>query len=483
MKSETEVQAVEPIEPVVPTSEMGEVAHSFLRRSVVLGVIDLVLACGCYFAAWMARAFLKLPYTESLLPQERWDVVSHPWIALGITQVLFPYVLGLFDDVRRIRYREIVTLTFAGCALQTLTVASIFFMTNQAYPRTVIIIFAGLNFLALCAWRIYVKAEVAKVRTRVLVVGEDSSSVQEIIQEIESSPWMGLRIVGLVLYRNGHREGLKYPILGELDEIQDIITRYSVREIVFASKQSWKDRFLNSLSQLQASTSVRVAIIPSPFEMVIGRLRHVNIHDTPLIELSRNPNEPLERFLKRGFDLVASAIGLILFLPLLALLAIIIKLTSPGPIFYRQDRVGYAGKTFRVVKFRTMIDGAEDRSGETFAEENDPRVTPPGRFLRRFRIDEIPQLWNVLCGEMSFVGPRPERPKFVRAFLEEVPGYNERHKVKPGITGLAQVRSFYDTAAEKKLKYDLAYIYNYSFSLDLLILVQTIKTVLRRKWR
>ena len=476
MKSETEVRPVEK----AATSEVREVANTFLRRSLVLGIIDLVLACGCYIAAWMARAFLNLPYTESLLPQERWDVVSHPWIALGITQILFPYILGLYDDVRRIRYREIVTLTFAACFLQMLTVASIFFLTNQAFPRTVILIFDGLNFFALCAWRSYVKAEVAKVQIRVLVVGEDPESVEEIIQEIEDSPWMGLRIVGLVLHTNGHRAKVGYPILGDLEEIQDIITRYAIREIVFASKQSWKDRFLNSLSQVQASTSVRVAIIPSPFEMVIGRLRHVNIHDTPLIELSRNPNEPLERFLKRSFDLFLSGIGLVVCLPVVILIALAIKLTSSGPVFYHQERVGWGGKIFKVIKFRTMIDGAEELSGETFAQENDPRATGVGRLLRRFRIDEVPQLWNVLRGEMSFVGPRPERPKFVKEFLDRVPGYNERHKVKPGITGLAQVKSFYDTTAEKKLKYDLAYIYNYSFSLDLLIMVQTLKTVLRK---
>jgi len=461
-------------------SDVREMANTVLRRSLVLGIIDLVLACGCYVAAWMARASLDFPFTESLLPQERWDVVAHPWLALGITQILFPYVLGLYDDVRRIRYREIVTLTFASCFLQMLAVASLFFLTNQAFPRTVILIFDALNFLALCAWRSYVKAEVAKVKIRVLIVGEDPESVEEIIQEIEESPWMGMRIVGLVLHTDGHSRRLKYPILGALEEIQDIINRYAVREIVFASKQSWKDRFLNSLSQVQASTSVRVAIIPSPFEMVIGRLRHVNIHDTPLIELSRNPNEPLERFLKRTLDLFLSGLGVLVCLPLAILIALAIKLTSLGPVFYLQERVGYAGRVFKVIKFRTMIDGAEELSGETYAQENDPRATGVGRLLRRFRLDEIPQLLNVLRGEMSFVGPRPERPKFVKEFLDRVPGYNERHKVKPGITGLAQVKSFYDTAAEKKLKYDLAYIYNYSFSLDLLILAQTLKAVLRK---
>lgn len=479
MKTDSQVEGM--AEELSAKSQTSIFAQSVLRRSVILALIDLVIGCGCYFAAWMVRYFLPLPYTESLLPQERWGAVNHPWLALAVTQVFFPYVFGLFDNLRRTRYREIVTFVFASCVLQILTVTSIFFMMNEPYPRSVILIFDALNFFVLCTWRCYVKMEAAKLTRNVLIVGEGSRSVEEITQEIENSPWMGMRIVGVILHRNRKETGLAYPVLGELEDIEQVITRYSIDEIVFASELSWKDHFLNSLSRFQSSTSVRVAIIPSPFEIVIGRLRHVNIYDTPLIELSRNPNEPLERFQKRLFDLVLSLTGLILFLPFLIPLAVAIRLTSPGPVFYIQERVGYGGRVFKLIKFRTMVQGAEADCGEIYASENDPRATPLGRILRRFRIDEIPQFLNVLRGDMSFVGPRPERPKFVNAFLEELPGYNERHKVKPGITGLAQVRSYYDTTAEKKLKYDLAYIYNYSFSLDLLIVLETVKTVLSRR--
>jgi exopolysaccharide biosynthesis polyprenyl glycosylphosphotransferase len=479
MKSETQID--EAAEQVSSRFQVRRVAQSVLRRALFLGAIDLVLGFACYVAAWMIRGYLPLPYTQSLLPHERWGAVSHPWLALIFTQVFFPYVLGLFDDLRRTRYREIMVTAFIACLLQMLTVTSIFFLTNQVFPRSVILVFDALNLLALTLWRVYLKGEAGKLITRVLIVGETPLSVREIAQEIETSPWMGMRIVGVVLHKNGDRAELGYPVLGELHDVQEVIAQHQIDEIVFASQLSWKDHFLNAISQLQESTAVRVVIIPSPFEMVISRLRHINIHDTPLIELSRNPNEPLERFLKRAFDLTFSALGLLLSLPLAIPVALAIKLNSPGPVFYIQERVGFAGRIFKVIKFRTMVDGAENQSGAVLASENDPRVTYVGRLLRRFRIDEIPQLLNVFRGTMSFVGPRPERPNFVETFLEQVPGYNERHKVKPGVTGLAQVRSYYDTTPEKKLKYDLAYIYNYSFSLDLLILLQTIKTVLLRK--
>ena len=200
-----------------------------------------------------------------------------------------------------------------------------------------------------------------------------------------------------------------------------------------------------------------------------------------MIEVTRNPNEPLERFLKRIVDVFLSSICLISMLPLLPIIALAIKLSSQGPVFYLQERVGFGGRRFRLIKFRSMIEDAEKSSGETYSTIEDPRVTPVGRILRRFRIDELPQLANVVKGDMSFVGPRPERPKFVEDFRAALPAYNERHKVKPGITGLAQVRSYYDTAVQNKLKYDLAYIYNHSFSLDLLIILETIKVVLVRR--
>ena len=161
--------------------------------------------------------------------------------------------------------------------------------------------------------------------------------------------------------------------------------------------------------------------------------------------------------------------------------AAVLVTTSPGPIVYRQRRVGKDGKEFILYKLRTMIDRAEDKTGPVLTSRADPRVTRVGRFLRDSRLDELPQLWNVLNGTMSLVGPRPERPEFVKDFLRSVPGYAERFQVKPGLTGLAQINGAYHTTPEYKLKYDLAYMYNYSVWLDIRILADTIKVVLTRQ--
>ncbi len=462
-------------------------AHSTIFNHLIfLILVDLALGFAAYCSAWTIRIWVPVPLTQDLLAQERWDMVSHPWLIFVVSQIFFLYIFGLYDDLRMIRFREIISFIFMACLIQLVTITSVFYFTNQVFPRTVILFFDSVNFLMLTAWRFHLRSKLRKQILRVLIVGQEPHLAREIIQEIEKNPWMGRQIAGLVLPPNrwvANDSQTNYPVLGQLTEIQEIIVHYNIDEIIFISEESWKDRVLNSLSELQKETPVRIAILPSVYELVIGKLQHVNIHDTPLIEVKRNPNEPFERFIKRVFDSSFAALCLILLWPLFLILALLIKVFAPGPIFYLQDRIGIGGKIFRLIKFRTMIPDAENFSGGILATTNDPRVTSIGSILRPFRIDELPQLVNVLKGDMSFVGPRPERPKFVKAFEKKVSGYSERHKIKPGITGLAQVRGYYHTTAENKLKYDLAYIYNYSFSLDLLILLETIKVALTGKQR
>jgi exopolysaccharide biosynthesis polyprenyl glycosylphosphotransferase len=187
---------------------------------------------------------------------------------------------------------------------------------------------------------------------------------------------------------------------------------------------------------------------------------------------------------KRAFDLVAAGIGLVLAAPLMLLVAIAVRVTSRGPVMYHQERVGLNGRVFTVHKFRTMREEAEAHTGPVWSRPNDDRVTAVGRFLRRTRLDEIPQLLNVLRGEMSFVGPRPERPAFVEQLTASIPFYGQRHVVKPGLTGWAQIRYTYGASVEdaiEKLQYDLYYIKNLSLALDLVIVLETIKTVVLRR--
>ncbi len=447
-----------------------------------LVVVDLVLVLSAYLAAWLIRMHVPLPMTQELLPQERWGVVDHQWWLLLGGQVFFLYIFGLYDDLRSLRYREVLGHVLPAAGGHVVLQTTFFYFTNAVFPRSVLLIFGLLEAGLLGGWRCVVKRTLETQRHRVVVVGEDLHSAAELAREMVSNPWMGYEVVGI--FADGEAstgEPPEFPLLGSLADAPRFLRELGVEEVIFASQQNWKDRILDALSGVQLKHPLRIAIYPSIWDITIGRLRHVTVHDTPLIEVRRTPNEPIARLVKRTFDISVSLLGLVLLAPLFALIAAAVRFTSPGPVFYRQERVGLGGNVFRLIKFRTMVPDAEAAEEERLACPGDPRITPIGAVLRRFRLDELPQLVNVLRGDMSFVGPRPERPGFVARYSRELPGYQERHKVKPGMTGLAQVRGYYDTSPEKKLKYDLAYIYNYRFTLDLLILLETLKVILTRR--
>lgn len=217
------------------------------------------------------------------------------------------------------------------------------------------------------------------------------------------------------------------------------------------------------------------------YEELTGKLSIEKLNPSWLIFSDGFRKSLLTRFSKRGIGLVGSSIALLITLPLICLIAVAIKLDSKGPVFFRQERCGQDGVPFKIYKFRSMIDKAEAQTGPQWATDDDPRITRVGAILRKYRLDEIPQLWNVLKGDMSFVGPRPERPEFVKMLTEKIPYYSERHTVKPGISGWAQVSYRYGASVDdalEKLKYDLFYVKNMSFALDLLIMFKTIKIIL-----
>jgi exopolysaccharide biosynthesis polyprenyl glycosylphosphotransferase len=253
-----------------------------------------------------------------------------------------------------------------------------------------------------------------------------------------------------------------------------------VDDVIIASDLGWQDRLLDELSRWRGPRA-RISVVPSPYEVSIGRPGHLRLHDIPLIEVVTDPLAGAASGMKRGFDLLVAAPLFVLMLPVMLLVALLVRISSPGPVIYTQERVGKDGRPFTMVKFRTMRVDAERGTGPVLAAENDPRVTWLGRFLRATRLDELPQLWNLLRGDMSFVGPRPERPEFVAQYLKDVQGYGERFRVRPGLTGYAQVNGEYHTSPTTKLKYDLAYIHNHSLWLDLKILSETVKVILTRR--
>jgi exopolysaccharide biosynthesis polyprenyl glycosylphosphotransferase len=221
-------------------------------------------------------------------------------------------------------------------------------------------------------------------------------------------------------------------------------------------------------------------MVPDLLEMMTSQVRIKELEGIPFIRVKTTPMGTWNQILKRSFDLVVAALVLILISPFFVLLALLIKITSKGPVFYLQERIGLDGKTFRVIKFRSMKIDAEEVTGPVWARKDDPRTTFLGRFMRRFSLDELPQLINVLTGEMSLVGPRPERPHFVEQFKKEVPKYLDRHRVKTGMTGWAQVNGLRgaDVSIEERTKYDVYYVENWSLVFDLKIILKTIRAVL-----
>jgi exopolysaccharide biosynthesis polyprenyl glycosylphosphotransferase len=263
-------------------------------------------------------------------------------------------------------------------------------------------------------------------------------------------------------------------VVGHFGEIGELIRRFSVDEVFVAQPNLPSDVLLDFMLECE-SIDVVVRIAPTALEASIVELTVDRIGGIVLYGLKQTPLRGIWLVVKRAMDVVISLLVLVLGSPLFLAIAIAVKATSKGPILYRQPRIGLDGQIFQCLKFRSMREDAEATSGPVWATANDPRTTPVGRFLRRTNLDELPQFWNVLVGEMSLVGPRPERPEFVTQFQEAIPRYMMRHRVRCGITGWAQVNGLRgQTPIDQRLLYDLYYVENWSIWLDIKILVTTL---------
>jgi sugar transferase (PEP-CTERM system associated) len=314
---------------------------------------------------------------------------------------------------------------------------------------------------------------------RVYVLGSGSRA-QTLVDAVRSRKDLGMEVVGwagALGQGSADRESLAAALRGLMEKDQGVnrvIVALSDRRNTLPVRELL-DLRLNAFKIEDASTLL---------EKISGKIEIESLHPSALIYSEGFRLGALFLFVRRGVSFAVAAILLLLSLPVIPIIALLIKITSPGPILFRQQRVGRRGELFTVYKFRTMRQDAEANSGAVWAEKNDPRVTRIGGFLRKTRLDEIPQLWNVLIGDMGFVGPRPERPEFVAWLSEKIPYYNLRHIIRPGLTGWAQVRYQYGASVEEtqeKLQYDLYYIKHMSLSLDLLIMFETIKTIVLRR--
>jgi exopolysaccharide biosynthesis polyprenyl glycosylphosphotransferase len=265
------------------------------------------------------------------------------------------------------------------------------------------------------------------------------------------------------------------PVLGPLSQLEPILEDDNISDVYVALDLNNYSKILETLKVVNKHV-VNVRLVPDLFQLLTLKARVEDLDGFPVISVDEPPLRGMLLLTKRGMDIVVSGSFLILFSPFMCLIALLIKLTSKGPVFYHQERMGLDGKKFVMHKFRTMVCDAESQTGPVMCAPGDPRMTGIGKFLRKFSLDEIPQLVNVLRGEMSLVGPRPERPVFVKEFREKIPKYMLRHKVKSGVTGWAQVHGLrQDTPIDKRLDYDFYYIQNWSLSLDLKILWKTLR--------
>lgn len=316
--------------------------------------------------------------------------------------------------------------------------------------------------------------------SNLLLIGTGPTTLR-LIRHIRGNPHWNYEIVGAVSVSEepGKQNLEDIPVVGELDRLPEILSRREIEEVILTVPSLSRDTIMSIILECE-KRMITFRLIADLLGMITSQVDMENIDGIPLLGLKESPlTLGYNRFIKRAIDLIGSGLGLLLLSWVYIIISIAVKLSSPGAVFYLQKRIGEDGRRFAIIKFRTMRDRAEKGIGAVWAKEDDPRRTRVGAFLRRHNLDELPQLINVFKGEMSLVGPRPERPKFVGKFKEDVPRYMSRHKIRSGMTGWAQVNGLRgDTSIEERTKYDIYYIEHWSLMFDIKILLMSISQTL-----
>jgi Undecaprenyl-phosphate glucose phosphotransferase len=357
--------------------------------------------------------------------------------------------------------------------------AATFFWQSTPISRLVLLIFWGLSAAGLVTFRAGVRAALAELRKRglngrtVLIVGTGTLA-RAVYQRFRDHPETGFHVLGFLGRSLPGLDEHIPPSLGGLADLHEVVSEREVDQVVIALDRNDPADPIKLLHELRDTTAA-VRLAPDLLGLQTVQAGIEDFDGLPMIRLVESPLIGWSRIQKRLFDVVVATLGLVLATPLLAAIGVGIRWTSPGgPVFYRQERMGLDGRLFAMLKFRTMVPNAEAESGPRWAVRDDPRRTRFGAFLRRLSLDELPQLWNVVRGEMSLVGPRPERPEFIHQFRKRIPGYMLRHKTKAGMTGWAQINGCRgNTSIEKRLEYDIDYARRWSLLFDIRIIALT----------
>ncbi len=448
----------------------------FIPTSVIgLLLSEIVIAAGCYVLGyWIAGAEQMEVYflLEDGITRTAIVVLS---LIFGI------YWSDLYEDMQVTSTLQLFQQFCLITGMAFLGQALVGYLDRQMImPRWQMLIGSALAMVVLPAWRLAYAPAALKIlgRRRVMFLGA-SELVREIASKMKDKPQTGLLAAGYLAPEPVDCVDLG-PYLGQVPQIGEVYAAAKPALIVVGLSERRGQMPVYDLLELRLS-GARIQEAGALYELVTGRVSLRTLRPAMLVFSDEIAPGGFNVSLQKLYSFLIAAAGLVVVSPILFLVALAVRVTSPGPILYRQSRVGFHGRIFQVLKFRSMYTDAEAGTGAVWAQKDDPRITPVGRWLRKFRLDELPQLLNVLRGEMSIVGPRPERPEFVKTLTQQIPFYGQRHFVKPGITGWAQINHKYGDSIEDtitKLEYDLYYLKNLSLSLDLYIMFHTAKVML-----
>ena len=446
------------------------------RLQVVLDALVIIFS---YVLAWNIQFHLIVKGTKNMLPM---PVYMSALVVLVPVFLLLYMAFHLYTPKRVQGRRLEASNIFMANTLGLLLFMFVLYLINQPdFSRSMVILFIGINMVLTVVERNVIRAVLMNIRAHgmnlkhVVLVGY-SNAARNFIDRVAANPQWGYQINGIL--DDGHPAGTDYRgirVIGTTGELGTLLTEHLQDEIVITLELSEYVKLRRVVATCEKS-GVHTKFIPDYGDVIPTRPYTEDLLGLPVINIRHVPlTDTFNQFIKRTADIIGSLLCIILFSPVMLIIAILIKATSPGPLIFTQERVGLHNEPFKMYKFRSMRVQTSSSEQKAWTTKDDPRVTRVGWFLRHTSLDEIPQFFNVLKGDMSLVGPRPERPQYVEKFREEIPRYMIKHQVRPGMTGWAQVNGYRgNTSIRKRIEYDLYYIENWTFGFDLKILFLTI---------
>ena len=455
-------------------------SRRFNQRAIGLSLSEAAIIFGSLLLALYLRLGVDGAFYEL---NER-----NAWLKISIATVSCVASLYLFDLYSFVVINDRLELVFRllqAIGAAWIVLALLFYVTpDLMIGRGVTMLSLPIVLFSLLGWRLLIHYLTAhpEIGERILIVGSGEAAIKT-AKETKAQQAAGYRVVGFLSDEPElvGKSLFNPKVIGLIDELEEIVRREKINRVIVAIRDRRGKFPTDQLLKLSLSGDVAIEEYTSFHERLSGQVQLDLLRPSWLIFAGREQQSRLQAFIREFVHRGLALTGLVLSLPIAILTAILIKLESKGSVFYKQERVGKNGRLFKVIKFRSMREDAEKDGQAIWAQEKDDRVTRVGKIIRKLRIDEIPQFWNIIKGEMSFVGPRPERPIFVAQLAKEIPFYEQRHLVAPGLTGWAQVKYPYGASVEdakQKLQYDLYYIKNQSLVLDMIIFFETIKTIL-----